>query len=196
MGEQRRRADRRRLELERPGPVRRQDRPLGHVSERPQEARRSASTPRASAYAASTRNSQRGSRRRSVAALHRDQGASQGLHIDNVADAYALWWVTAWQAAHGNNDTPIRAVLGTVRQQAANAVIATGDIARASDAQKQELAEALWVQSALIDGAVEQSKGNPARLRQIGDAVRKGAKGMGLDLEAIALTSQGFVPAS
>jgi hypothetical protein len=120
--------------------------------------------------------------------------APQGLHIDNVADAYALWWITAWQAAHGNNDTPSRAVLGAVRQQAANAVTATGEIARASDAQKQELAEALWVQSALIDGAVEQAKRDPSRLRAVGDAVRKGARGMGLDLDAIDLTSQGFVP--
>ncbi|WP_313537563.1 DUF6683 family protein [Sphingomonas sp.] len=120
--------------------------------------------------------------------------APQGLHIDNVADAYALWWITAWQAAHGTNDTPSRAVLGAVRQQAANAVVATGEIAHASDAQKQELAEALWVQSALIDGAVEQAKRDPSRLRAIGDAVRKGAKGMGLNLDAIDLTSQGFVP--
>ncbi len=120
--------------------------------------------------------------------------APQGLRIDNVADAYALWWITAWQAAHGNNDTPSRAVLGAVRQQAANAVVATGEIARASDAQKQELAEALWVQSALIDGAVEQAKRDPSRLRAVGDAVRQGAKGMGLNLDAIDLTSQGFVP--
>lgn len=120
--------------------------------------------------------------------------APQGLHIDNVADAYALWWITAWQAAHGSNDTPSRAVLSAVRQQAANAVVATGEIARASDAQKQELAEALWVQSALIDGAVEQAKRDPSRLRAVGDAVRKGAKGMGLNLDAIDLTSQGFVP--
>ncbi|WP_294256295.1 DUF6683 family protein [uncultured Sphingomonas sp.] len=120
--------------------------------------------------------------------------APQGLHIDNVADAYALWWITAWQAAHGNNDTPSRAVLSAVRQQAASAVAATGEIAHASDAQKQELAEALWVQSALIDGAVEQAKRDPSRLRAVGDAVRKGAKGLGLNLDAIDLTSQGFVP--
>lgn len=120
--------------------------------------------------------------------------APEGLHIDNVADAYALWWITAWQAAHGNNDTPSRAVLGAVRQQAATAVVATGEIARASDAQKQELAEALWVQTALMEVAVEQAKRDPARLRQIGGAVRQGAAGMGLDLDRIDLTPRGFVP--
>lgn len=121
--------------------------------------------------------------------------APHGLRIDNVADAYALWWLTAWHAARGNNDTPPPEVLSAVQAQAARAVLATGEIASASDAKKQELAEALWVQSMLIDIAVEQSKQDPARLRAIGAAVRQGAKGMGLNLDAIDLTSRGFVPA-
>lgn len=120
--------------------------------------------------------------------------APHGLQIEDVADAYTLWWLTAWHAARGNNDTPPREILAAVKAQAARAVLATGEIATASDAQKQELAEALWVQSALIDVAVEQSKQDPARLRAIGEAVRQGAKGMGLNLDAIDLTSQGFVP--
>ncbi|GAA0745264.1 MULTISPECIES: DUF6683 family protein [Sphingomonas] len=121
--------------------------------------------------------------------------APQGLRIDNIADAYALWWITAWEAAHGDNDTPNRATLAAVRRQAASAIGATGEIAGASDAQKQELAEALWVQSALLDGAVEQAKQNPERMRAIGDAARKGAAQMGLDLDSFALTAHGFVPA-
>lgn len=120
--------------------------------------------------------------------------APHGLHIDNVADAYALWWITAWQAYRGNNDTPDADTLAAVRAQAVRAVGATGELARATDAQKQELAEALWVQTALIDGAVEQAKGDRARLRQIGGAVGRGAQAMGLDLAAIDLTPEGFVP--
>lgn len=121
--------------------------------------------------------------------------APHGLQIEDVADAYTLWWLTAWHAARGNNDTPSPEILAAVKAQAARAVLATGEIAQASDTQKQELAEALWVQSTLIDVAVKQAKQDPARLRAIGDAVRQGAKGMGLDLDAIDLTSQGFVPA-
>ncbi len=122
--------------------------------------------------------------------------APHGLHIDNVADAYALWWITAWQAAHGRNDDPQPAALTAVRAQAARAVSATGEIPHATDAQKQELAEALWLQSLLVDIAVEQARQDPVRLRTIGDAVRQGARGMGLDLDAITLTPKGFVPAA
>ncbi|WP_294256300.1 DUF6683 family protein [uncultured Sphingomonas sp.] len=120
--------------------------------------------------------------------------APYGLRIDNLADAYAMWWVTAWEASRGSNDTPSPATLEAVRRQAADAVSTTNEIAVASDAQKQELAEALWIQSALLDGAVEQARRDPSRLRAIGYAARQGAKGMGLNLDAIDLTSQGFVP--
>ena len=122
--------------------------------------------------------------------------AAQGLHVDDVADAYALWWITAWHAARGNNDTPPPQIISAVQAQAARAVLATGEIATASDAQKQALAEALWVQSVLVDIAVEQARQDPARLRAIGVAVRQGARGMGLDLDAIELTTRGFVPAA
>jgi hypothetical protein len=121
--------------------------------------------------------------------------ASQGLRVDDVADAYALWWITAWHAARGNNDTPPPQMISAVQAQAARAVLATGEIATASDAHKQALAEALWVQSVLVDTAVEQAKQDPARLRAIGEAVRQAARGMGLDLDAIELTARGFVPA-
>ncbi|WP_333572839.1 DUF6683 family protein [Sphingomonas sp.] len=120
--------------------------------------------------------------------------APHGLHIDNVADAYALWWITAWEASRGINDLPDVETLAAVRAQAAGALGATGELDRATDSQKQELAEALWVQTALIDGAMEQAKGDAARLRQIGGAVRQGAQAMGLDLAAIDLTPRGFVP--
>jgi len=119
--------------------------------------------------------------------------APHGLHIDNVADAYAMWWLTAWEAVHGNNDTPDPATLAAVRRQAATAVAATPGIAGASDAKKQELAEALWVQSALIDASVEQAKRDAAQLRAVGNAVRKGAQAMGLDLDRLDLAPGGFV---
>lgn len=120
--------------------------------------------------------------------------APVGLRIDNVADAYALWWITAWQATRGDNDTLGRDMYAAVRAQSARALNAAGSPARASDAEKQELAEALLVQTALIDGAVEQAKRDPVRMRQVRAAVAKGAQGMGLDMAGMEITGGGFVP--
>lgn len=122
-------------------------------------------------------------------------GAPYGLHIDNVADAYATYWIGAWYAARGRNDTPSRAMLAAVRAQAARAIGETAVFRGANDATRQELAEALWIQAALLDVSVEQSKGKPEALKAIGAAALQGARGMGIDLSAMTLTEAGFVPA-
>ncbi|WP_042442606.1 DUF6683 family protein [Azospirillum sp. B510] len=120
--------------------------------------------------------------------------APYGLRVDNLADVYALWWITAWQATRGDNDTLGRDMYAAVRAQAARALNAAGGPGKAPDAQKQELAEALLVQTALIEVAVEQAKSDPARMRQVRAAVRKGALGMGLDMDRMEITGGGFVP--
>lgn len=121
--------------------------------------------------------------------------APYDLHVDNVADAYTIWWINAWQATRGRNDTPGPVVKDAVRVQAARALTASPEFAGSGDAAKQELAESLLVQAALIDTAVEQAKGDRRRLDAVGAAVAQGAQGMGLDLSTMELTDQGFVPA-
>ncbi|MGK6354137.1 DUF6683 family protein [Sphingomonas sp. DT-207] len=122
--------------------------------------------------------------------------AQQGMRVDNVADAYTVWWINAWQATRGHNNVTSRATNDAVRDQAARALSASPQLVGAGDAAKQELAESLLIQAAMIDSVVEQSKGNSAQMRQIGAAVNQGAKRMGLDLTTMELTEQGFVPAS
>jgi hypothetical protein len=118
-----------------------------------------------------------------------------GLSVDNLADAYAIWWISAWNATHGANPDPSRAMSQAVRAQAASALATTPAIAGAGDAAKQQFAEALLVQMILVDTAVEQNKANPSRLRALAVAVSQGARQMGLDLSAMRLTETGFVPA-
>ena len=120
--------------------------------------------------------------------------APYDLRVDNVADAYTIWWINAWQATRGRNDTPGPVVKDAVRSQAARALTASPEFAGSDDAAKQELAESLLVQAALIETAVEQAKGDPRRMDAVGDAVDRGAQGMGLDLSTMELTDQGFVP--
>lgn len=122
--------------------------------------------------------------------------AQQGMRVDNLADAYAVWWINAWQATRGHNDTTSRETNEAVRDQAARALSASPQLVGAGDAAKQELAESLLIQAAMIDASVEKSKGNPAQMRQIGAAVNQGARRMGLELGTMELTEDGFIPAS
>jgi len=121
------------------------------------------------------------------------QLAPHGLRVDDLADTYAVWWITAWQATRGSNAETSDRTNMAVRAQAARALVGIGTIAQASDAAKQELAESLLIQTMLIDAAVEQAKGNPSQLAAVGAAAGQGARGMGLDLSTMDLTEQGFV---
>jgi hypothetical protein len=117
-----------------------------------------------------------------------------GLRVDDVADAYTIWWINSWDAAHGKQTSPDRSLLQAVRAQAAQAIAETSEIARADDAAKQEYAEALLVQAALVESLAEKYGKDPAMARTIAASARQGARASGLDLDAMTLTKDGFVP--
>ena len=121
--------------------------------------------------------------------------AKVGLRVDNVADAYAVYWVEAWQAVHGVSGASSRPTAQAVRDQAARAIGATPEFASATAAQKQEFAESYLVQAVLVGAAKEQAGDDPAKLAQVSAAVEKGARAAGLDLRAMTLTDEGFRPA-
>ncbi len=120
--------------------------------------------------------------------------AAAGLRIDDVADAYSAWWISAWQASRGVDGDVSRRMGTAVRAQAAQALATSGLLRGANDAARQEMAEGFLIQAALIAAAMQQSQGDPASGRQVAAAVSQGARTMNLDLAAMTLTEDGFVP--
>ena len=119
-----------------------------------------------------------------------------GLRADNVADAYTLWWVIAWHAVQQRDGNSDPSVMRAVKAQATQALLNAPEFLNASDAQKQEIAEALIIQAGLIDGHMENAKGNKKYQSDLAKAVNQGARSMGLDLTKMSLTQDGFVPRS
>lgn len=119
--------------------------------------------------------------------------ARYDLRIDNVADAYTVWLINAWQATRGTMDDPSVAATAAVRRQVISAMASTAVFTTATDASKQEMAEALLLQALMVESAVEQSKGNPVQMQAVGQAAAQGALGMGIDLSRVNLTDQGMV---
>jgi hypothetical protein len=118
-----------------------------------------------------------------------------GLRTNNMADAYTVYWINAWESSHaivGNTETAARAQ--AVKRQAETALLSMPEVASATDAQKQEFAEAMLVQAAIINAYMELAADNPAQLAAVAKAVRQGAKASGLDLDTMVLTEQGFRP--
>ncbi len=115
-----------------------------------------------------------------------------GLRADNVADAYALWWANAWLASRGRDDDLPPAQMRAISRQAAASLLATPEFANATNPQKQEMAEALIVQTILISSAVGVYKEQPEMMERLKAAVIQGALASQLDLLAMDLTPAGF----
>jgi hypothetical protein len=121
--------------------------------------------------------------------------ADYGLSKNNAADAFAVYWIAAWQAANGQTDTRSPETYQAVSTQAARGLSQSPEFAAANDAQKQEMAEALLIQAAMIDAHKESAAADPSQMKLLGNAVAKGAAASGLKLFEMTLTEEGFVKA-
>jgi hypothetical protein len=116
-----------------------------------------------------------------------------GYSVAHVGDAYAFWWMTAWEGARGSNRAFNRSEMKAVQLQAHQAIAKTQRIPHSSDAQKQQVAEALWIQATMIDGLIDMAKEQPELMPQLQQAIRRGALASGVDLDAVQLTPRGFI---
>ncbi len=117
-----------------------------------------------------------------------------GLRVNNVADAYTVWWIAAWEAVNQTDAGSSSAMYTAVKNQAAQAILKSGKISGMSAATKQEMAESLLVQAFLIQQAQQSARGDANQGTSVARAVNEGAKRTGLDLTKMTLTEDGFVP--
>ena len=117
-----------------------------------------------------------------------------GLNDRNVADVYALWWVSSWLVANSRHDLPSRATFSAVSEQAQFAFANTADYAEMDDAQRQRYAEALMMHTTLLTLALDEVRGDREGERQLAAMAERSAAEDGIDLRSMNLTEEGFVP--
>lgn len=117
-----------------------------------------------------------------------------GLEQNNVAHAYAVYWVIYWGLANNVHDTPSAGAMQAVARQAEINFVANADFAIMDDAAKQQAAEELMVLAAIMDATSEQAKSDPALAAQAAKAALQGSKASGLELDKMTLTEEGFKP--
>jgi hypothetical protein len=64
----------------------------------------------------------------------------------------------------------------------------------ATNGQKQEMADAMILQTVHISALIDSAKSDPILMEKVKVAIAQGAKGMGLDLDHMTLTPKGFQP--
>jgi hypothetical protein len=116
-----------------------------------------------------------------------------GLRATNLADAVALYWVGAWLATQGSDAAPSKASLQAVRNQVAAAAINTPAVTDATDAQRQQLAEAMIIQALIVSQYLGAVKAHPELLDKVKAAAAAGAQNtFGFDIRTLKLSDTGF----
>jgi hypothetical protein len=116
-----------------------------------------------------------------------------GMSCNDVADAATVYLAYAWMATRANDQDPTRAQMRGLRSQVATAMARNPAFAHATNAAKQEVADANLVQALLAGQLAAHAKQDPASRDKIRAAVARGAKSSwGIDLLSLNLTGQGL----
>lgn len=124
--------------------------------------------------------------------IGKDIKAKYGLSNTNLADVWAVYWSYAWLMTQGRTDDPTRAQVVGLRDQFRPLLLSLPAVAGLGDAQKQEMAESLLLQTVLFGILAEGWKDDPASLAEFGQGLQRGTAELGLDLGQVELTDRGF----
>ncbi|MBB3472944.1 hypothetical protein [Sphingomonas sp. BK345] len=118
-----------------------------------------------------------------------------GFSPDDAADMTAAYWITAWEAAHGQVGVETDpAIARGVRAQLAG--VLGPKLRGRGDAEKQEIADTMLLQMLFADARMRAAKaGGDAKVRAMSDAIHAEASELlKTDLRQVEMTASGFKP--
>jgi hypothetical protein len=116
-----------------------------------------------------------------------------GYRTTNLADAYSVFWINAWEAANGVTDSQTsRSQAQAVKRQVEEILLAIPQTAQLSDADKQAFSEVLLVQAIMIQTIAQQPREGAQSQAQFQASVRQIGISLGFDLDKFKLTQTGF----
>lgn len=123
-----------------------------------------------------------------------DQGMRDvGLDKNNLAHVHAAWLISLWAAAHGETQDVSTDAAISAGAQMTLAMLDDPDALMAMDnAARQDMAEGLLIQSALVTLAQQQAAGNAAATARVAREARDFALSQGIRLDDMELTDAGF----
>lgn len=118
-----------------------------------------------------------------------------GFTPDDAADMTAAYWVTAWEASHGKAGVQTDpAIARGVRKQIAG--LLGPQLRGKSDADKQDIADAMLLQTLFADARMTAAKqAGPEPLRAMSDTIhREASQLLKVDLRRVEMTAAGMRP--
>jgi hypothetical protein len=129
-----------------------------------------------------------------VLAMLDQQLGTLGLAGNNVSDAMTGYFLTLYMMANGRTDDNTAEEIASVQKQVDAILAGVPALLKASDAEKQNMAESMWMVVFTSTVEVEAAKADPKKMAELQNA----AKGLfqqqfKMDISAMTLTPQGFV---
>ncbi len=116
-----------------------------------------------------------------------------GLRTDDLADVVAVYLVSSWQGMRGELNDPPLAPVRAARAQMHRVLLSNRRFTSASNATKQQLADALLLQMVVDTESVRLAKGNPAQMARAQSSIRQNViRVLKIDLSKMKLTNQGL----
>jgi hypothetical protein len=120
--------------------------------------------------------------------------AKYNLKIDNIADAYTLYFLGSWMTVNGRSDDPTPAQVTGTRDLIVKKLAGVPDLVKMSDADKQGFAEGLLLQFFMNEAMSQAVASDPAATKKVrGDLKTAFKETMKIDLDLFNLTADGLV---
>jgi hypothetical protein len=120
--------------------------------------------------------------------------AKYNLKVDNIADAYTLYFLGSWMAVNGRSEDPTAAQVTGTRDLVLKTLVGVPDLGKMSDADKQGFAEGLLLQFFMNEAMSQAVASDPAATKKVRGDLKTGFKEtMKLDLDLFNLTANGLV---
>lgn len=119
--------------------------------------------------------------------------AGAGMKVDNLGDAFTAWLLTNHGIVKGYDTDATPAQVEGTKKLAYEAMLALPDLQTMTDADKQQVADALLLQAIINQVMIDARKEhNPEGLPAAIEEVRNSAKQSGIDLDKFVLTQNGL----
>jgi hypothetical protein len=117
---------------------------------------------------------------------------AKGLDANNLADAYAVYWVSSWEASNGSVRDSSSEQVQAVRGQVLGMMRNLPQVSEMNEASRQEAAEEMLLTSVVIGASLDSVKDDPVKLKAYAAEMMRQSKTNGLDFTALTLTEKGF----
>lgn len=117
------------------------------------------------------------------------------LSINNMADITAATYLISWQVVNSNDVGAGAAAIRAVRDSIASGMAAQGQVARMSNAEKQQAASVMAYMTTVAANSANELRrsGNDDALARLREHLHAAFLSVGVDLDRLRLTDQGFV---